>query len=224
MSRRQRDLKTQARKFAGNLAELLNRTVTDGIRLRSYMDQRGRAVIGYEVSENNPVGDCVPLTISRAPALLYLSVLHTLELDDTETFLTTDKSTYTLQAGNDTAPILTYDFVREPPNEFPEAHVHIHGESEVLRGMLRASRRGKDKPADLHLPVGGRRFRPCLEDIIEFCILERLVTPRDGWRGALNNSRDEYHERQLRAAVHRNPAAAAEALRRDGWQAITPDI
>ena len=92
MSRRRPDLKSQAREFAGNLTELLNRTITDGIRLRSYMDRHGRAVIGYEVSENNPVGDCLPLTISQRPARLYLSVLHTLELDDSGTFLTTNKS------------------------------------------------------------------------------------------------------------------------------------
>ncbi len=187
------------------------------------MDRHGRAVVGYEVSKANPLGDSVPLTISKSPARLYLSVLHTLELDDSETFLTTKQSTYTLQEDDDDASILTYDFVREPPNEFPEAHIHIHGESDVLRGMLHASGRDKDKPADLHLPVGGRRFRPCLEDIIEFCILERLVTPRNEWQGALNRSRDEYRDRQLRAAVRRNPAAAAEVLRSDGWQVTAPD-
>ena len=223
MSRRRPDLKSQARKFAGDLTELLNHTITDGIRLRSYMDRHGRAVIGYEVSENNPVGDCLPLTISQRPVRLYLSVLHTLELDDSGTFLTTNKSSYTLQGTSDAAPILTYDFVREPPNEFPEAHIHIHGESDVLRRMLSAGERDKDKPADLHLPVGGRRFRPCLEDIIEFCILERLVTPRDGWQSALNSSRDEYRDRQLRAVVRRNPATAAEALKRDSWQVSPPD-
>ena len=223
MSLRQSDLERQARKFAGDLSELLNGTVTHGVRLRSYMDRRGRAVVGYKVSESNPVGDCVPLTISRSPARLYLSVLHTLELDESETFLTTNKSSYTLQADNDTASILTYDFVREPPNEFPEAHIHIHGESDVLVRMLRASGRDKSKPADLHLPVGGRRFRPCLEDIIEFCILERLATPRDGWNSALNRSRDEYLDQQFRAAVHRNPVTAADTLKRDGWQVIEPD-
>ena len=205
------------------MSELLNGTVTHGVRLRSYMDRRGRAVIGYNANEANPVGDCVPLTISKSPARLFLSVLHTLELDDSETFLTTNKSTYTLQADDDTASILTYDFVRQPPNEFPEARIHIHGESDVLVRMLHAGGRDKSKSADLHLPVGGRRFRPCLEDIIEFCILERLVTPREGWESALNRSRDEYLDQQLRAAVHRNPAKAAEALKRDGWRVIEPD-
>ena len=58
------------------------------------MDRHGRAVIGYNVSEANSVGDCVPLTISQSPARLFLSLLHTLELDDSETFLTTSKSSY----------------------------------------------------------------------------------------------------------------------------------
>ena len=187
------------------------------------MDRSGRAVVGYNVSEVNPVGDCVPLTISKSPARLYLSVLHTLELDDSETFLTTNKSTYTLQDDDDTAAILTYDFVRDPPNEFPEAYIHVHGQSEALIRMLRAGGRDKSKPADLHLPVGGRRFRPCLEDIIEFCILERLVKPRGSWQKALNKSRDEYLDQQLRAAVHRSPDKAVAALRRDGWQVIEPD-
>ena len=34
--------------------------------MRSYMDRRGRAVVGYKVSEANPVGDYVPLTVSQA--------------------------------------------------------------------------------------------------------------------------------------------------------------
>ena len=223
MSLRRLDLERQARQFAGGLTELLNGTVTDGIRLRSYMDQRGRAVIGYNVREANPVGDCVPLTISRSPARLYLSVLHTLEMDDSGSNLTTNRSSYTLQADNETASILTYDFVREPPNEFPEAHIHIHGEAEVLVRLLRAGGRDKSKPADLHLPVGGRRFRPCLEDIIEFCILERLVTPRKGWEKALNRSRDDYRQRQLRTAVHHDPFTAAQVLERAGWQVTEPD-
>ena len=89
--------------------------------------------------------------------------------------------------------------------------------------MLQASGREKNKPADFHLPVGGRRFRPCLEDIIEFCILERLVTPRVMiGSSALNTSRDKYHDRQFNAAVRRNLAAAAEVLERHNWQVTEP--
>ena len=39
-------------------------------------------------------------------------------------FLTTSRSTYTLQGDDAETPIITYDFVREPPNPYPEAHIH----------------------------------------------------------------------------------------------------
>ena len=158
MSPRQPDLKRQAREFAGHLTGLLNGTITHGIRLRSYMDRHGRAVVGYNTSETNPVGDSVPLTLSKSPARLYLSVLHLLELDEFGTSLTTSKSTYTLQGCDDTSPILTYDYVREPPNEFPEAHLHIHGRSGALAEMLQGVGRMTSTPSDLHIPNRGEAF------------------------------------------------------------------
>ena len=131
-------------------------------------------------------------------------------------------STYTLRADDAETPIITYDFVREPPNRYPEAHIHLHGQSDALQRMLDSCGLGDRKPADLHIPVGGRRFRPCLEDIIEFCILEELVIPRDRWQEALELGRREYHEQQLRAAVRRFPTQAAEVLMSEGWQVVRP--
>lgn len=214
MSNRRPDLKRQAREFAGQLSKLLNGTVTNGIRLRTYLQSTGNAVVGYEVSFRKPLGAPIPLTVSQSAARLCLSVLNTLNLDDSGEWLATSKSRYMLQRCDDTKEsIITYEYMREPPNNFPEAHFHIHGESDMLQNMLDACGRNKDKPADLHLPVGGRRFRPCLEDIIEFCILEQLVTPRDNWRDTLKKSRDLYYDQQLRAATRRAPDIVTEALK-----------
>ena len=186
------------------------------------MNRRGNAVIGYRIGKNNPLGDSIPLVTSGSHARVHLHFLHTLDLDDAGDFLTTSRSTYTLQGDDAETPIITYDFVREPPNRYPEAHIHLHGQSDALQRMLESCGLGDRKPADLHIPVGGRRFRPCLEDIIEFCILEELVTPRDGWREALDDGRREYHERQVRAAVRRFPTHAAEVLTNEGWQVRKP--
>jgi hypothetical protein len=62
-----------------------------------------------------------------------------------------------------------------------------------------------DQPAEdqaapldrLHFPVGGRRFRPILEDVIEFLIVERLARARDGWADVLSQERDRYYGIQL---------------------------
>ena len=78
------------------------------------------------------------------------------------------------------------------------------------------------QPVDLHLPAGGRGYRPSLEDLIEFCILEELVTPRPGWQSALDASRDRFHIQQLRAAMRRDPDSAAGVLRDIGWTAAAP--
>lgn len=182
------------------------------------------AVVGYGVRKTTPLGEPIPLTISRAPAKLHLFVTHTLQLDDAGAYLMNTRATYSLQLDDAETSVLTYDFVRNPPNKYPEAHLHIYGESDVLRAMFRAT--GFDdatrKPADLHIPVGGRRFRPCLEDIVEFCVLEGLVEAREGWASVLKQHRTLYHERQLKAMVRRFPWHAAEVLAREGWSVEAP--
>ena len=179
-------------------------------------------MIGYKANKQRPLGEPIKLTTSRAPGHLCLDVLHTLDLDESGQFLTTNKSTYTLKEIGSSEPIVTYDYERDPPNEYPEAHFHLHGESDVIRSMLQRCARRSDKPADLHFPVGGRRFRPSLEDLIEFCVLERLVKPREGWQDALEASRERYRERQLQAVVRRYQVQAADVLRREGWQVSEP--
>ena len=221
-SRRQPDLKRQAREFASEVSAALNGTITDGIRLSVFMNRSGRAVIGYRVHSKKPLGDPIALTVSRSPGQMSLHVLHTLDLDESGEFLATNKSTYTLSEIGSDKPIVTYDYTRDPPNEYPEAHFHLHGESDTIRSMLSRCGRESDKPSDLHFPVGGRRLRPCLEDLIEFCVLERLVTPRQGWQDALERSRSRYREHQLQAAVRRSQAQAAAVLRREGWRVAEP--
>jgi hypothetical protein len=72
----------------------------------------------------------------------------------------------------------------------------------------------------MHLPVGpreGRRFRPSLEDVIEFLVVEDLVEARPKWQDALNATRSPFQELQLKAAVRRNQELAKAALEEDGW-------
>lgn len=222
MSRRPPDLSKQAKTFAGELKDLLNGTVTDGISLSVMMDIWGRAVIGYRLGRDDLRGRAIDLTVTGSPARLRLRLHHTLVLDESNEHLTTDKSTYTLVTADEDLAVLTYDYVRDPPNKYPEAHLHIDGEAQGLQRLLDVSDRAKNRPADLHLPVGGRRYRPSLEDLIEFCILEELVTPRPGWQSALEASRGRFHTQQLRAAVRRKPNEAASALRDIGWTASEP--
>ena len=75
------------------------------------------------------------LRFPRNPARLGLRILHTLTLDDESKYLRNTQSAYALATANGEA-ILTYDFVRPAPNVYPEAHLHIDGESASLQRLL----------------------------------------------------------------------------------------
>lgn len=172
----------------------------------------GTAVVGYRVTKSNLKSSPIGLRTRQPRTSLYLFVTYTLDLSEqNHRFLTVTKSTYGLGT-RETQRAFRYDYEREASNEYPNAHLHILGESERLTELAKAGQRGRD-PSRLHLPVGGRRFRPCLEDIIEFCIVEQLVEPQhDRWKESLNAQRDRFYRRQLKAAVRQDPGTARSAL------------
>ena len=202
---------------------LLNSTITQGIKLTPTIDPNGNALVRFQrkVSDDlsderkNDLEDLIPLTISQKQARFGLRIYHTLTLDDESKHLRNSRSAYVLATADGEA-IFTYDFVRSVPNEYPEAHLHIDGKSESLQRLLDLSDQTTRNSRRLHLPVGGRRFRPCLEDIIEFCVTERLVESREGWKDVLDEARSRFYLRQLKAAVRRRPEAAIEALKEAG--------
>ena len=81
---------------------------------------------------------------------------------------------------------------------------------------MRLERRSKRSLENLHLPVGGRRLRPTLEDLIEFVITERLVKGKDGWQEALRPSREAFSVIQMRALIRHYPTEARAAVRELG--------
>lgn len=66
----------------------------------------------------------------------------------------------------------------------------------------------------MHLPVGGTRSRPCLEDFLEMVIREFRVDAHPGWEERLREGREQWRTLQTRAVVRDSPDAAAEVLRR----------
>jgi len=222
-------LETQARDFARRLSRLLNKTVCRGIHLNGITVPKNRvALVGRNVSEQNPLGEPIPLTRSRANASLFLDLRYTLRLNP-EDRLTTVQSEIHLkvqegssQRGKPTRGVLAYDYKQPPDNEYPASHLHFDGQSIALQELLTVTQVPDKKPADLHIPLGSSRFRPCLEDVIEFCIIEGLVTPDPEWRDHLEPSRQDYHEEQLRSAIRDRPDCAASALRSIGYTVNDP--
>jgi hypothetical protein len=220
------ELQRQARVFAGDINELLNNTVAIGASLSAALDPgNGRCWVGLGISRRNiGIPRPVPLAVRpRARPTGYLLVAHVLELDPEGVWLAASKSEYALYLDEEMERMaFHYDYVRQPDNEYPAAHFQVEGGEGPLTEL--SARLGQSKELKhFHFPVGGRRFRPSLEDVVEFLVVEGLAEAHEGWDRVLSDHREEWHTRQLRAAVRREPASAAEELADLGWQVSAPD-
>jgi hypothetical protein len=78
--------------------------------------------------------------------------------------------------------LLHCDYQREKEHGYPEAHLQICASSSSWEEAGKRLGTGDVRLLPkLHLPVGGRRFRPTLEDVIEFLLVEDLVEASPKW-------------------------------------------
>lgn len=212
------------------MSRLLNRTVTNGIQLKTVVrPERNEVILGYELSTDketpNLTGRPIPVTISGKRPTVHLTIIQTYVLDNDE-YLTAKSSTlgvYTSEEARDGDLVLSVDYVREPDNEYPGSHLHVAGQRDDLDQIYLGDDRKKRLLRDLHLPVGGKRFRPALEDVIEFMILEQMCEPRENWKTHIDSSRDNWFRMQAKATARAFPNEAAESLKELGWDIKAPD-
>lgn len=214
-------LETQARQFAADQSDLLNQTITDGIRLsvviRAWRTE-AKVPIGYGVGKGAIVPKPIPVTLGRKPPGLFLGVGYLLTLDPEGEYLAVSQSFYSLLGSDARSMLAHWDYAREPMHKYPAAHFQVEGSAPGFDDATEHARSalGRTCPhrtlRDFHFPVGGRRFRPTLEDVIEFLVLEDLVDHRSGWQSAIDAGRARWEERQLRAAIRRNPDVAKSAV------------
>ncbi|MEU8042756.1 hypothetical protein AB0B71_01245 [Micromonospora echinofusca] len=214
------DIGSHARRFSEQLQDLLNHTVCDHAIVKVVIEPDG-ASVGTKLDK---------LTLQSAPVRLrspvrrpiWIDVSCKLMLDVGEGLFPAVRSSYVgIYLGAEAEqPILHYDFEREK-EKYTEAHVQVYGRHEPLEEYL-TEVGAKDRLEKLHLPVGGRRFRPSLEDIIEFLVAEKLVSPKAGWAELLDEQRQEYRRKQIAAVVRRNPGSAIRELDRLGYTILPP--
>lgn len=200
--------------------------MTDGVRLGAVISHRGDTTVhvGRGVGKRNFQPQTIPLTLGHKRAHAHLHVAYILELDSEAVHLAVSKSQYGIYLDEGRSKMLAHwDYERVPTNPYPAAHIQVNGQSEHFDEFteLARSRLQKECPGrplrDFHFPVGGRRLRPTLEDVVEFLVVEDLVEARASWRDVLDEHRSAWEEIQLRAAVRRYPEVAMAQLREDGW-------
>ncbi|WP_280448437.1 hypothetical protein [Nocardia brasiliensis] len=213
------DLLGRSREFADTLNDLLNGTVCRGIHLQPAVDKRtGSVIISYRPNRED-LGDIVgiPFCPTGKPKV-HLGLSVRLRPDRSNLFLMVVSSAMILALDSALEKtLLHYDYERDKPL-YPEAHVQVCASSDHWEELL------GDRPLKrLHLPVGGRRFRPTLEDVVEFVIAEKILPGLPGWEGVIEESRRAFQMRQLRAAIRNHPDVAQEELSRISREEPAPD-
>lgn len=202
----------QVRVFAEEVADLLERSFPDAPQVLT-TQRHGRSWIELDPKLVLRIG---------GQAIATIDVAMRCGTDSTRSWLALEKSWIKLTALVDKTPILRWEYERRP-KKVPAAHLQVHGHRGALSHLL--SRAGHPAPHSmeaLHLPVGGARFRPALEDVVEFLVADCRFDHREGWREAVVAGRERWRRLQIRSAVRDAPQDAAEALRRLGYQVTPP--
>jgi len=177
----------------------------------------------------------VTLTADAQP-LLSLSATFRCAWDHVGEFLAVRESTVTVALTGAEEPLFRYDFNADCDGKVPGAHLNVHGHRDEmvfalmgagrrLRGKARSSLMGKGRIprlASFHFPLGGPRFRPSLEDVVEIIVREFGLDTRAGWEDAVKAGRCMWREKQLRSAVRDDPESAADVLRHLGYAVEWP--
>lgn len=149
-------------------------------------------------------------------------------------FVAVDTAEFHVFAFQDREALFRYEFVRDMRSLIPCAHLHIHGHRDALadtmkragRRTARSKRRAVGAPPrmnELHFPLGGARFRPPLEDVLQMLVEEFGVDAVDGWSKHLEQGREHWRRIQTRAVVRDAPGEAVATLRALGYLVTEPE-
>lgn len=188
---------------------------------------------GLTVRESPPGG--IPLTVDGA-LVLRLQVAYGCAWDLTGEYIAVRRSSFSVATESTAEPLFRYDYDAGSDGRVPAAHLNVHGHRDELvfammaaghrlRGRARtaAVRRGRvPRVSTLHFPLGGHRFRPAFEDVLEMLVREFGLDTRDDWQAAIRAGRERWRGTQLRAAVRDDPVSAAAELGRLGYRVGAP--
>lgn len=137
-------------------------------------------------------------------------------------YLAVRKSTFAVSSVQEAVPLLRLDF-HHKSHSVPAAHWNIHGERGATSVMLaRCNPKHSGLLSQVHLPVGGTRYRPCLEDFAEMLVEEFNVDRILGWKERVHQGRERWRVMQARSVARDCPEAAAAVLEKLGYTVIKP--
>ncbi|WP_166483697.1 hypothetical protein [Streptomyces rhizosphaericus] len=174
----------------------------------------------------------IPISIGGRSRLSLLACYYCC-WDNASMFLATDQADLKLFYDKVPDPLIRFEYVRRSEDP-PGAHIQVHAHRDEMAYLLRLADSGRPKQglrrdrlprlAEMHLPVGGHRMRPSLEDVLLFLKREFAIDTTDNWRTVIVEHLTDWRLTQLKSAVRDAPEAAAEVLRLLGYTVEPPKV
>ena len=204
--------------FSSQSEDLLNDTLVGRTELSDFLISKDRNRATFNLTKS--------LEIEQSGSdRLSLRCEYRLCTSSDGTQIAIETSSYKVQfkALQKFVPIVRFEYERDARNK-PSSHFQFHSDSVPL-GLLLA-RAGKYDAAahqqDVHFPMGHRRFRVSLEDVIELLVKEFGAKPPDGWQRHLDESRDKFYELQASSVIRDNIPTAISVLEDLGYTVSSP--
>lgn len=218
------DLEAEAKKFGDELQQLLDAVLpyqagVDPLRRQVTVTDAGLSFAIEFGTAGGQKAQTVPLLRGgEKVAELYVRIL--LRADSADRYPAVAKSEYALRI--ERHPILRLDFYQHM-HTVPCCHWNVHAERSALTALL--VRNKPDHSGDLakvHLPVGGVRNRPSIEDFLQLLVNEVGFDAQPGAQVAIEEGRVRWRRRQLAAMVRDDAEEAARVLRELGYDVAPP--
>lgn len=238
MSREPASLQQESEQFADDMTRTVRHVLgEDQPRFVALMNaETGADVTRFVVrpTEATPI----LVTIGSKPALELKPSFYCV-WDHRRAYLAVESAKMEVRPVGREPALFRYEYVRRMQEALPCAHLQVHAHRDefvyqLVRGGKgrRATRRSRklDQPdpssypvlADVHFPLGGHRFRPCLEDVLQMLVEEFGVDCQETARTALEEGRADWRRKQVAAAARDAPETAARVLSELGYTITTP--
>ncbi|MFD4968920.1 hypothetical protein [Streptomyces sp. NPDC058424] len=216
-------LRDQTVRFANEIKALLNGTITNHVQITAVALPKGDDrlfILGNRLGKDTLEAERFQLRPQAPKVQLWMDLKFQLRLDAEREHLMVQQSFFGVFGSKDAKRgLFHYDYERDKADGYPDAHLQVEASSSLFETLNDPKADPGRSLAQLHFPVGGKRFRPCLEDVIEFLVVERLVQARDGYEKILEAGRERFRKNQLMAAMRRDPATVEAFNERYGSRA-----
>lgn len=217
------NLDDAAAEFAAELTSTVQELVPDCAQFTAEASDPRGGVERVRIRQEPNTG--IDLPVNGKP-LINLKVSYFCTLDRARQYLAVERSEVIVRAAGDSEPLIRFDYLRYPKSrDIPGAHIQVHAQSDTFgyltakageatsRGRRRARSGSVPRLSELHLPVGGSRFRPCLEDVLEILVNEFGIDCTAQGMEALRLGREKWRTKQIATVVRDCPETAADVLR-----------